>query len=176
MPTQEHVIVANEDGTELPLRIAAVNTAAGPALNVNIGGAVISVNLDLADDEVAVGGPDAAGDRRLFRGRDNGDGTNTIETVTQPGTSGTQGQTAVTDAGVTVLAANTARRYVLIWNVGADPVDLFLGAAGAFGAGVRLVAPFGGTQWPLRLEYTGRIDAITNTGLTSTVTFVEVND
>jgi len=40
-------------------------TAAGPALLVSMSGATITVDLDLADDEVAVGGPDAGGTRRL---------------------------------------------------------------------------------------------------------------
>jgi hypothetical protein len=54
-------------------------TASGNAMLVAIAGApiVISINLDLADDEVAIGGPDSAGVRRLFQGRV--DGANNIQ-------------------------------------------------------------------------------------------------
>lgn len=54
-------------------------TALGNALLVSISGApiVVNVNLDLADDEVAVGGPDSAGTRRLWQGRV--DGANNIQ-------------------------------------------------------------------------------------------------
>ena len=160
-------------------RIGWAMTASGPALLVSIVGApiVIAVNLDLADDEVAIGGPDAAGTRRLFRGRTNGDGTNSIETVAQPGTTGTQGNVAVNDAGVTVIAANAARRYLLVWNTGANTVNFFMAAAaGAFGAGMTVVAPAAGTISPIRLEYNGAVTAITSAGLTSRVSFAEVNN
>lgn len=58
-------------------------TGLGPALLVALAGVpiVVSINLDLADDEVAIGGPDAGGTRRLFEGRDAGTGFNIIETV-----------------------------------------------------------------------------------------------
>lgn len=48
-------------------RIGFLLTASGPALNVALVGApiVVIVDLDLADDEVAIGGPDAGGTRRL---------------------------------------------------------------------------------------------------------------
>jgi hypothetical protein len=67
-------------------QIGFLATASGPAMLVAITGApvVVAVDLDLADDEVAIGGPTAAappGTRALFRGQDNGDGTNTQETM-----------------------------------------------------------------------------------------------
>jgi hypothetical protein len=54
-------------------------TALGNAMLVSISGApiVVNVNLDLADDEVAIGGPDSGGTRRLFQGRV--DGANNIQ-------------------------------------------------------------------------------------------------
>jgi hypothetical protein len=84
MAIQEINIVGNDGtappGVGLPLRVATVPTALGPALVVNASfTGTIEVNLDLANDEVAIGGPDAVGTRRLFRGVDNGDGTNTME-------------------------------------------------------------------------------------------------
>lgn len=160
-------------------RIGWAMTASGPALLVSLVGApiVVAVNLDLADDEVAIGGPDSAAARRLFRGRNNGDGTNSIETVAQPGTTGTQGRVLVTDAGALLIAANAARRYLLVAVVGANPVDLFLAAAaGAFGTGAVLVAPAAGTQNFVRLEYNGAVSAITAAGLSSRMTFIEVNN
>lgn len=62
--------------------IGYLSTAFGPALLVAIAGAPITltVNLDLADDEVAIGGPDAAGVRQLFQGRADG-ANNVLETV-----------------------------------------------------------------------------------------------
>lgn len=63
-------------------------TALGPAMLVSLSGApiVVAVNLDLADDEVAVGGPilgggGPGGTRQLFRGRDLGDSTSAQEVV-----------------------------------------------------------------------------------------------
>jgi hypothetical protein len=77
------VVPANETAS-----IGFVATAAGPAMLVAITGApvVVVVDLELADDEVAVGGPilgggGPAGTRLLFRGRDNGDVTATQEVV-----------------------------------------------------------------------------------------------
>lgn len=62
--------------------IGFIVTGTGNALQVAITGApiVIDVNLDLADDEVAIGGPDSGGTRRLFQGRVEG-ANNLIETV-----------------------------------------------------------------------------------------------
>lgn len=91
----------NNQGNELPVLVRAVNsaiisppvgeeasigweaTASGPALLVSVVGAgpiVIAVDLDLADDEVAIGGPDSGGTRRLFQGRVDG-ANNIVETV-----------------------------------------------------------------------------------------------
>jgi hypothetical protein len=68
--------------TEAVEDIGFLSTAFGPALLVAIAGAPITltVNLDLADDEVAIGGPDSAGVRRLFQGRVDG-ANNIVETV-----------------------------------------------------------------------------------------------
>lgn len=68
--------------TEAVEDIGFLSTAFGPALLVAIAGAPITltVNLDLADDEVAIGGPDSAGVRRLFQGRVDG-ANNIIETA-----------------------------------------------------------------------------------------------
>jgi hypothetical protein len=62
--------------------IGFLSTASGPALLVALTGApiVVAVNLDLADDEVAIGGPDSGGTRRLFQGRVEG-ANNVIENV-----------------------------------------------------------------------------------------------
>jgi len=64
-------------------------TALGNALLCAISGApvVVVVDLDLADDEVAIGGPDSGGTRRLFQGRVDG-ANNIIESV--PVLSGAQ--------------------------------------------------------------------------------------
>lgn len=63
--------------------IGFVATGSGFALLTSVVGApvVVIVDLDLADDEVAIGGPDSADVRRLFRGRDDGGGRNVQETV-----------------------------------------------------------------------------------------------
>src|SRR3990172_149454 len=58
-------------------------TALGPALLVAVAGLgpiVVAVDLNLVDDEVAVGGPDSGGTRRLFQGRVEG-ANNVLETV-----------------------------------------------------------------------------------------------
>lgn len=60
--------IANDPPNGSEATIGFEITAAGPALFVSIQGVgpiVIAVNLDLADDEVAIGGPDGAGVRRL---------------------------------------------------------------------------------------------------------------
>ena len=86
MPLQE-IILVGQDGTLPPgvggpLRVAVVPSALGPALVVNASfTGTIEVNLDLANDEVAIGGPDAGGTRRLFQGRDTGGGQNVQEQV-----------------------------------------------------------------------------------------------
>lgn len=124
------------------------------------GGAVLAVDLDLADDEVAIGGPDSAGDRRLFRGRDNGDGTNTIESVEAPGSTGSTGTTALTPAGTdnAVVAADTTRRELQLFNVGNRDLEIYLAAAaGAAGAGFVLPVSAAGNFQPLKLKYTGAI-------------------
>lgn len=159
-------------------RIGWALTASGPALLVSLVGApiVVAVNLDLADDEVAIGGPDAGGTRRLFRGVNNGDGTNQLETKPTAGATGGQGQVLITAASTAILAASAARRGFFVSNTGTRDVDLFLGTpAGAFGTGFRL--PVQTDPQPIYIPYRGAITAIRGAaGLDGTLTFAEVLD
>ena len=97
-------------------------TATGNALLVSIAGApiIINVNLDLADDEVAIGGPDAGGTRRL--GLWVHDPTSNLHRqVGAPGTSqpirtdkdvdfiGAQAQNVSDNADIAGLNGNTGR-------------------------------------------------------------------
>jgi len=155
-------------------------TATGPALLVSLAGApiVVAVNLDLADDEVAIGGPDSAGTRRLFRGVNNADGagTNTVE-VTDAGATGLVGRVAITSAGITgAIAARDLRKRLILQNTGMRPIDLFLTAAapGAFGTGFLLPVPPGGSLDPLPLNYRGAIGAIVPAGADGQLAFAEV--
>ena len=161
-------------------RIGWLATASGNALLTAIAGApiVVAVNLDLADDEVATGGPDAAGARRLFRGVNNADAaaTNTLE-VTDAGSTGAQGRVAITAAGITgAIAARDLRKQLILQNTGVRPIDLFLTAAapGAFGTGFLLPVPPGGQFDPLPLNYRGAIGAIVPAGAAGQLTFAEV--
>jgi hypothetical protein len=155
-------------------------TALGNAILVSLAGVpvVLAVNLDLADDEVAIGGPDAAGTRRLFRGRNNGDGTNTIEAVVQPATTGNVGQVAITAADTAVVAASATRRAILVWNIGTRDVDIFLAAvAGAFGVGARLPTPVAGAPVVFRFAYNGAVRAIRGAaGVNGRLSFAEELD
>ncbi len=162
-------------------RIGWAATALGNALLVTIAGVgpiVVAVNLDLADDEVAIGGPDAGGTRRLFRGIDNGDGTNQLETKPTAGSTGSVGQVAVTAADTAVVAASATRREILLWNIGSRDVDVFLaGAAGAFGAGARIPTPVAGAPVVFRFAYRGAVRAIRGAaGIDGTLCFAEVSD
>lgn len=88
MPIQETNIVGN-DLTGAALRVATVPSALGPALVTSASfTGTLEVNLDLANDEVAIGGPDAATTRRLFQGR--ADGPNNVQ-ETVPRLVGAQG-------------------------------------------------------------------------------------
>lgn len=151
-------------------------TASGNALLVSLVGApvVVAVNLDLADDEVAIGGPQAGNiNRQLFRGVDNTDGTSTLE-VDGAGATGAQGVVAIGPApGVTgAVAANARRRELILFNSRAANIDIFLtaGAPGAFGTGYPLVV---GSQ-PLRLQYKGAIGAVVAGGMVGQLAFIEV--
>lgn len=171
-------IAAAPQGTEAIIGFAA--TALGNALLVSLAGApvVVAVNLDLADDEVAIGGPNVAGVRQLFRGIDNGDGTNQLETKPTAGATGAQGQVSVTAAGVTILAASATAREVLFWNSGTRDVDIFFSALGAFGAGARLPSAPAGAIVPIRVAYRGAITAIRSGvgAVNGIVSFVTVRD
>ncbi len=155
-------------------------TGLGNAMLVSLAGApvVVAVNLDLADDEVAIGGPDLAGTRRLFRGIDNGDGTNQLETKPTAGATGVVGQVAVTAADTAVVAANASRREFLVWNLGMRDIDIFLaGAAGAFGTGARIPSPVGGAPVVFKFAYRGAVRAIRGGGgANGTLSFAEVRD
>jgi len=188
MPTpQESLVVCFNPAPFSPApgaeaRIGWIATASGNAMLVALVGApiVVAVNLDLADDEVAIGGPDSAGVRRLFRGRDNGDGTNAIENVPQASPAGTSGQVLIASAvgGTLIVAANTARRLLIVWNVGSRPVDVFLAAAaGAVGTGAEIPVAAGAGMEPLVLPYRGALSGIRpGGGANGRIAFVEVTD
>jgi len=162
-------------------RIGWAMTASGPALLVALAGApiVINVNLDLADDEVAIGGPDSGGNRRLFRGRDNGDGTNAIETVDQPGATGSVGRVTPTPAGNdAIIAADTTRREIQLTNTGTKDIEIYLAAtAGGVGTGFTLPVPGAGNFRPLVLRYNGPISTRTIAGAgVAALQFISVED
>lgn len=92
--------------------------------------------------------------------------------------SGTPAQpaaVAVTSSGVTVIAANTSRKGLLIVNRGSEPVDLFLAAsAGTFGNGVPLYTQGASFQIDGNLPYVGAVTAKV-TGVTGgTVSVLEI--
>lgn len=170
--------IAVDPGAEA--RIGWLATASGNALLVALAGApvVVVVDLDLANDEVAIGGPDAAGVRRLFRGVNNADGagTNTLE-VTDAGSTGLVGRVAITPAGIMgAIAARDLRKTLILQNTGIRPIDVFLTAAapGAFGTGFLIPVPPGGQLDPLPLNYRGAIGAIVPAGANGELTFAEV--
>jgi len=118
----QRIGVVGNDQTDpaLPeLNVAVIPTAQGNALVTSaVFTGTLEVNLDLGNDEVAIGGPDSTDTRRLFRGRDDGGGRNVIETVpvllgSQTLALGKAEDTAHVsgDAGVQALAV---RRDVLI--------------------------------------------------------------
>lgn len=161
-------------------RIGFLGTALGNALLVAIAGVPVAliVDLDLADDEVAIGGPDAAGTRRLYRGVNSADGagTNTLE-VTDAGATGLVGRVAITAAGITgAIAARDLRKRLVLQNTGTRPIDIFLTAAapGAFGTGFLLPVPPGGALDPVSLNYRGAIGAIVPAGANGELAFAEV--
>ena len=75
-------------------------TALGNALLVSLAGApvVVNVNLDLTDDEVAIGGPDDGGARRLFQGRVEG-ANNVLENVPPQSLPYTRAKTSRVETG-----------------------------------------------------------------------------
>lgn len=84
---------------------------------VDIETATIEVNLDLADDEVAVGGITAAGTRLLAKVRDDGTGKGRFEVVSAPGaTIGPTPADVVVGVGATAILtappAGTSRMTV----------------------------------------------------------------
>jgi hypothetical protein len=124
-------------------RIGYQVTGFGPALNVALVGApvVVNVNLDLIDDEVAIGGPDVGGTRRLFQGlEDTGTGQNVLEVVPRQAAAPTHSRvnvTAVNNPIVAAAAAGVLRRTIIIRNIGDSTgveVDL-VDAGDAFGTG-----------------------------------------
>jgi hypothetical protein len=91
-------------GAEAQATIGFDSTASGPALLVSIVGApiVVNVNLDLADDEVAIGGPDAGATRRLFLGVFDGASNNILAVTTVAGNP-----VVVSDGGGSVTVDGT---------------------------------------------------------------------
>lgn len=82
---------------------------------------------------------------------------------------------SVTSGGVTVKAANTSRKGLLIVNRTAEPVDLFLAAsAGTFGNGVPLYTQGASFQLDGSLPYTGAVTAKVTGATGGTVSVLEI--
>jgi hypothetical protein len=79
---------------------------------------------------------------------------------------------AVTAAGGIGLPANTQRQNVVIVNRGANPVDMFYGIVGVFGAGLPL-APNQERIIDASNLYLGLLSFIANTGLASNLVIYE---
>jgi hypothetical protein len=128
--------ISPPSGLEADIGWAA--TALGNALLVSLAGApvVVAVNLDLADDEVATGGPDLAGTRRLFQGflaPDSGGANNLLETLARRASSVLQSQVViVATPGATVIsAANLSRLAIIVRNIEGVAGDrVFVGTTG----------------------------------------------
>jgi hypothetical protein len=102
-------------------------------------------------------------------------GLNTIATNQSPVVVGTytHSTASVVDTGVTVLAANASRKAATIINRSAtDPVDLFFGTVGTFGAGLPLAF---GQVYEINTTnlYRGIITAISGSGITVSLAVAE---
>lgn len=91
------------------------------------------------------------------------------------GTPSQPAAVAVTSSGVTVIAANTSRKGLLIVSRGDEPVDLFLAAsAGTFGNGVLLNTKGASFQVDAALPYTGAVTAKVTGATGGTVSVLEI--
>jgi hypothetical protein len=185
---RDRVIVSGFNPAPAPgaeARIGWAVTASGNALLVSVAGApiVINVNLDLADDEVAIGGPDVGGTRRLAQFlEDTGTGQNVLEVVPRQSGAPAHSRVNVTQAETTLVAAAAAgilTRTVILRNIGdstGNEVDLIT-TGGAFGDGQPLQTGASAGRYgdSVTLQTLGAVFGICDAGLTQDVAVTVLN-
>lgn len=72
--------------------------------------------------------------------RTDGQGRLLVSSAASAVSTATTTSTNVLAAGTTLLAENTARRQYIVYNAGAEAIELFFGNVGVFGNGLPLAA------------------------------------